>query len=78
LLCLSGQDEHLALGLEDGTARIHDAATGAEIRKIEAHDKRVKGLKAVPSPLAEDAYWLVTVSSDGSVKVTVVGTKGHC
>lgn len=58
----------MALGLEDGSARIYDAETGKEVRHIAAHDKRVKGLEAVPSPLDDNAHWLVTISSDGTVK----------
>lgn len=36
---------------------------------------RVKGLRCVPSPLAEDAALLVTVSSTGTLKVWVGGVR---
>lgn len=62
-------DDMIVSGFDDGTARVYGVETGKQVHVIQAHEKRVKALQVVPSPLANDTYLLVTACTDGSLRV---------
>eukprot|EP01134_Creolimax_fragrantissima_P005620 CFRG5620T1 len=62
-------DEHIAVGLETGEVRILDVSNGETIANTQAHVRRIKSLRAVPSPFKPKSSLLVTACSEGDIKV---------
>ncbi|KNC80465.1 hypothetical protein SARC_07168 [Sphaeroforma arctica JP610] len=62
-------DTHMAVGLETGAIQVLDVMTGDMVCEEQAHFKRVKAIKALPSPFSPDSSLLVSACSDGEIKV---------
>jgi WD40 repeat protein len=63
-LAFSSDGRRLACGADDGTVRIRDAETGADLHRLDGHTGKVAGLAFSP-----DGRRLASTSADGTLRV---------
>ncbi|KAH6943355.1 hypothetical protein HPB50_020225 [Hyalomma asiaticum] len=62
-------DDVVMLAGEGGNVEVHNIRRKCVYQMFKAHASRVKAMQVVKVPLADDATFVVTTSSDGSIRV---------